>query len=128
MPKNCDFVCKYMTKSGNPCGAQSTREICYTHIGKVDYAKCLDPDCFQFTNAKTKYCTRCGVRANAEKRKAMKAEAYKSKEIDLISKVEEHAILERTDIIKSLSERKMKLLEELQSINEELLHNQKRLE
>jgi len=128
MPKVCEFTCKYMTKSGNPCGAQSTREICYNHQNKVDYAKCLDPDCFQFTNAKTKYCTRCGIRANADKRKAMKAEIYKSKEIDLITKAETHAKLERTDTIKSLSERKIKLLEELQSVNEELLHNQKRLE
>ena len=126
MPRNCEFTCKYMTKSGIPCGAQSTREICYNHIGKVDYSKCLDSDCNQFTNARTKYCTRCGVHANAEKRKAMKAELCKQRELELISKAVNLVKLERTDNIKSLSERKLKLLEELQSINEELLHNQNR--
>ena len=124
MPKGT-FKCDYVSREGIPCSLSCMNTRCSSHRIAISCVKCLDPDCFNFTNAKSGRCFYCGMKHRLKGPKNRNNLPPTEEELNEQTQAQQEA--RRQTRIEHLGLRKVKLLEELKGVDEEIVYNTERL-
>lgn len=122
MPKN---RCDYINREGVPCGLGCHSTRCYPHKKAICCKKCLDPDCFNYTNAPSGRCWYCGMKFRLKGPKNRDNPPPNEEELNEQTHIQQEA--RRQTRIEHLNIKKTQLLEELKGIEEEIIYNTERL-